>query len=232
MKNSAGQSFYEIQLSNGSLIVAFLIAVGLGVSVFMLGVMVGRGQAPPPLYSGGLVESFGSASMPEGTAVDPDLEFFERVKDPIDDSSDGASSEPMGPQAPAADTTADSDAGEPAEAVAEPVSSPPQTSTPVRSTQARPTVAELPAGLPRADPEIPAGRGWVVQVKSTPTRSEADDLQTALAEAGFPAFVITAAVSGRATYRVRVGRYPSKADATAIEEALKARRYSTWVTDS
>jgi cell division septation protein DedD len=56
MNGSGKQSFYEIQLSNGSLIVAFLVAAGVGVTVFVLGVMVGRGQTQQALPESGWVE--------------------------------------------------------------------------------------------------------------------------------------------------------------------------------
>ena len=38
MNGSGKQSYYEIQLSNGSLIAAFLVAAAVGVTVFVLGV--------------------------------------------------------------------------------------------------------------------------------------------------------------------------------------------------
>ncbi|NKB90055.1 MAG: hypothetical protein GKS06_17725 [Acidobacteria bacterium] len=77
MNGSGKQSFYEIQLSNGSLIVAFLVAAAVGVTVFVLGVMVGRGQAPQALPESGWVEPLAAedttaAPMEEAPAIADD----------------------------------------------------------------------------------------------------------------------------------------------------------------
>ena len=56
MNGSGKQSYYEIQLSNGSLIAAFLVAAAVGVTLFVLGVMVGREQGPQALPESGWVE--------------------------------------------------------------------------------------------------------------------------------------------------------------------------------
>jgi cell division protein FtsN len=72
-----------------------------------------------------------------------------------------------------------------------------------------------------------------VQVRSTPVRLDADSLQSALATAGLPAFVVSTEVSGVTYYRVRVGRYHSKGEADIIEAELLTRSDvdTTWVTE-
>lgn len=201
MSSGRQQSFYEIQLNNGSLIAAFLVAVALGVAVFMLGVMVGRGQAPatPEQESGWVEEDLGTADVEDATEPS-DPEFFEKVQE---------SESPVG-EATAEPATADQE--------------PPSEQAPAETPQ--PQVS----GLPEADPSLASG--YVIQVKSTPERADADRLQGSLAAAGFPAFVIAADVNGRTTYRVRVGRYRTSEDATAVERALSERSdvESTWVT--
>lgn len=205
MNGSGKQSFYEIQLNNGSLIAAFLVAVALGVAVFMLGVMVGRGQtAPVGQEEGGWVEDIGTAEadLESGTAQP---EFFEKVQE-----------------------------GDPADSgtVAEDTASEPEATDFAPSTPEleEPAVSRALAGLPSADPGL--AEGFVIQVKSTPDRADADALQTALAEAGYPAWVIAGDVRGRTMYRVRVGRYRDSDDAAAVEQALQARAdvQETWVT--
>ena len=151
MNGSGKQSFYEIQLSNSSLIVAFLVAVGLGVAVFMLGVMVGRGQGPQPLLEGGLVEALGDETGP-APAIDPsDTDFLGRMEEPADDTTDSVVAAPP-----------------------EPVAERPAVATPTPATSA-PAANDLPA----ADPSIASG--YVVQVKATSDRDEADTLQASLA---------------------------------------------------
>lgn len=209
MNGSGKQSFYEIQLNNSSLIVAFVIAVGLGIGIFMLGVMVGRGQAPvTPLEEGWVEDSFAPADAPtaaaDETGQDPDLDFFEQVEEPAPGQ---ASTEQAAPPP----------AGQEEEATEEPVSTPPAV-TP-------------PTGMPAHDPSL--ATGWVVQVKATPQRNEAETLQAALAAAGFPAFVISADSGSGTVYRVRVGRYGDRADAERVDGLLRARNdiADTWVTE-
>jgi cell division protein FtsN len=64
-------------------------------------------------------------------------------------------------------------------------------------------------------------------------KTDADSLQSALAESGLPAFVVSTEVSGETYYRVRVGPYRSKEEADIIEVKLLARSDvdTTWVTE-
>jgi len=209
MNGSGKQSFYEIQLNNSSLIIAFVIAVALGIGIFMLGVMVGQGQAPATALEAGWVEDSFAASEPATTDAeeieDPDLDFFEQVEEP----APGQAQPPTGGDDAEQDTAAAEPPGE---------------------TPAQPAVSP-PSGLPSHDPNL--STGWVVQVKATPQRGEADDLQAALAAAGFPAYVISADGAGSAIYRVRVGRYVDRGDADRVAELLGARSDigDTWVTE-
>ena len=221
MNGSGKQSFYEIQLSNSSLIMAFLVAVGLGVAVFMLGVMVGRGQAPQALPDGGFAEALGPEEGEDATAT-AELGFHERVQEPVGDEGGAGGDQP----AAAGAGTADEDtAGPVAEAAPEPEGRGSETAA--AQDDAEPDAN----GLPDHDPAMASGH--VIQVKSTPDRSAADNLQVALASAGFPAFVVSADVGGSTTYRVRVGRYRNRADAERVAAVLGDRSDvdATWVTE-
>lgn len=204
MNGSGKQSFYEIQLNNASLIAAFLIAVGLGVAVFMLGVMVGRGQAPETPVEGRWAEESFTADDEQGSEDTTAPEFFEKVQETDEADSDAAT-------------------------VAEPEREPPVTEQEQEET---PPVRSTDSGLPAADPSLPPGSGWVVQVKATPQRSEAAELQAALATAGFDAFIEEQPSGNQTVYRVRVGRYAQEADARRVESALADRPdvSDTWVT--
>lgn len=205
MSGSGKQSFYEIQLNNSSLIVAFVIAVGIGVAVFMLGVRVGRSQVPQAIPAGGWVEDL----APEGATTDPI---------PAPEQQEDASPE----QSPSVDSQAPSEEPTPAaETVADPPTATPATTDP--APRANP-------GLPPADDSL--ADGFVVQVKATPNLEEARDLQATLARDGFPANVVEADTDGTTLYRVRVGRYRSRDDAELVAAALDARDdiSDTWVT--
>jgi len=202
MNGSGKQSYYEIQLSNSSLIAAFLVAAAVGVAVFVLGVMVGRGQAPQALPESGWVEAL-SAVDGDGSGQAPLEEA-----DPIVDDPGGAAEPDAGVDdattAPFQDLVAEDDPGA-------------QSSQP-----------EAPAGLPASDPALASG--WVIQVKATADETEARALQSQLSRSGFPAFVVQD--SSTAMWRVRVGRYGAQPDAEQVAAALSGRTDidATWVT--
>lgn len=127
MNGSAKQSYYEIQLSNSSLIAAFLVAAAVGVTVFVLGVMVGRGQAPQILPESGWVEPL------------------------VADDGDGSGQAPLEEAAPVADAGDGLDAGETA---AEVESSPPFQDLVAAQESLQPAA---PAGLPANDPALASG---------------------------------------------------------------------------
>lgn len=202
MNGSGKQSYYEIQLSNGSLIAAFLVAAAVGVAVFVLGVRVGREQGPQALPESGWVEAlaaddgsdFGQAPVEDVEPVDDDFGGSAEADTGVDDST----------TAPFEDLVAEA---EPAAANSQP---------------------EATAGLPVNDPSLASG--WVIQVKATNDQTEARALQEQLSRAGFPAFVVQD--SHTAMWRVRVGRYSEQADAEQVEVVLSGRTdvKSTWVT--
>ncbi len=208
MNGSGKQSYYEIQLSNGSLIVAFLVAVAIGVTVFVLGVMVGRGQAPDQLPESAWNDPL-AADGGEFAAADP----METVEDPVGDPEGGAA--PNGSEPAVEDDSGAGDASAFDDVIAD--------SDPAPATAA-------PAGLPGHDPSLASG--WVVQVESTPDEAGARALQAQLSRDGFPAFVVRADVRGTMMFRVRVGRYGGQGDAEQVATALGQRAdvESTWVT--
>lgn len=209
--NGSGKqsSFYEIQLSNASLIVAFLVAVAIGVTVFVLGVMVGRGQAPQQLPEGGWTQ-------------EPLAAGSQAAEQPLEEVAEPVPAEP-GDMVPADDAVADADAGDE-------ISDDGGFDDVIAEDEPVDTQPQAPAGLPADDPSLV--NGWVVQVKSTPNEGEARALQATLARAGYPAFLVEFDDRGTTMFRVRVGRYGDRASAERVEAALNQRNDvdQTWVT--
>lgn len=223
------QSFYEIQLNTPHLFLAFLGAAVVGVALFWLGVIIGRGQsataAPSDWRAAVPVEETGDDAGSEPA------DFFDESGEssaavPADDS---AADDPTADLATANDPTTNAP-------VEEPETDPPaeagsfQPADPVAEEPA-PVVATSQSGLPPADASLVTG--WVIQVRSTPEEGAANALQESLSNAGFPAFVISAEVDGTTWYRVRVGRYGTRADADVVEAALMQRAdiQDAWVTE-
>ncbi|HEX2229648.1 MAG TPA: SPOR domain-containing protein [Candidatus Binatia bacterium] len=69
------------------------------------------------------------------------------------------------------------------------------------------------------------GKSWSVQVNSFPDEKSASELIDRLKNKGYNAFVTEANVNGKIWYRVRVGRFASREEATKTEAALKNSDY-------
>ena len=227
------QSFYEIQLNTPHLVLAFLGAAVVGVALFWLGVIIGRGQSATAGPSDWQAAAPISESQDEG-ADDP-AEFFQEADDPT--ATVPADEDPTAGEAAAnePETTTQEEEAPPATEETAAEAEPPaqaesfQPAEPVAADPA-PVAAASESGLPQADPSL--NSGWVIQVRSTPDEAAANQLQERLASAGFPAFVISAEVDGTTYYRVRVGRYASRPDADRVEAALVERPdiEDAWVT--
>jgi len=89
-------------------------------------------------------------------------------------------------------------------------------------------VAAAPIDRPVAPPVGPVSRdgpGWIVQVASLASASNAAGHEKKLRAIGFPAFTEKAEVAGRTWYRVRVGPEAERAAANALAAKLKQRGY-------
>ncbi|HJO29037.1 MAG TPA: SPOR domain-containing protein [Acidobacteriota bacterium] len=204
---SDNQNFYEIQLSTPHLVLAFLGATVVGVMVFWLGIVVGRGQTGP---SG--ADEWQAVASAEDSAEEA-YDFYEAVNEPT-----------VQPQVPVESLESEAEQQDPANAPRF------ESADPVDEERA-PVAIESFAESTETDSLLP--NGWIVQVRSTPVKIDADSLQSALAESGLPVFVASAQVSGQTYYRVRVGPYRSKEEADIVEAKLLARSDvdTTWVTE-
>lgn len=94
---------------------------------------------------------------------------------------------------------------------------------PTNTVRARPT----PTSMPRSRPEggdAWADAGWTVQVTATTDATEARALVQRLRARGYDAYLVQVPSREGATwYRVRVGRFSSRAEAQEWEERLKSQ---------
>lgn len=65
--------------------------------------------------------------------------------------------------------------------------------------------------------------GYVIQVLATSDKTKAEGIKSTMSSEGYPVFVTSAKVDGKTVYRVRVGTYPGKGDAAAVQARMKAR---------
>ncbi|HPE61971.1 MAG TPA: SPOR domain-containing protein [Thiolinea sp.] len=68
-----------------------------------------------------------------------------------------------------------------------------------------------------------SGSGYAIQVLAASSASKAENVRKSIAEDGYPTFVVKANVNGKTVYRVRIGSYPQRNAAVAVQNRLKAR---------
>ncbi|HVS16269.1 MAG TPA: SPOR domain-containing protein [Thermoanaerobaculia bacterium] len=239
MSEPEDRSYYEISLTNGQVLVAFVTLLACVLGAFVSGMWVAReamgpGASPAPAAHAGdsadgdALEFFGEGSR-AADAGEPEP-TIQQVK-PLPASPAGAPepkpAEPRGraeSERPPAVRAADTDRREP---VDEPAPARAPAAEPEPSVaQPEPTAAE-----PTASPA--PGPGFVIQVFSSIDESQADALMGRLKRAGYSAFRSAEQVGGRTVYRVRVGPYAERS--AAESEAAKLKRefkVETWITGS
>ena len=79
------------------------------------------------------------------------------------------------------------------------------------------------AGSSAASGQAAGAEGYAIQVLAASSRNKAETVKKDIARDGYPAFVVRANVNGKTVYRVRVGTYPAKGAARAVQTRMKAR---------
>lgn len=165
-----------------------------------------RKAATPPARRGGIAAETMADRAPEPTEK---LTFYQTLTEPL--AAQGASPRP-----------------EPKTVAIKPSPTPPAppapaSTAPVAATPA-PSGAALPPAQSKAAPAAPtAGPPWTIQVAAFKNRKQADDMRQQLASSGLEAYVATLA-EGHARYRVRIGTFKSREEATAAAERLRGSR--------
>ena len=128
--------------------------------------------------------------------------------------------------APTAQTTAPTTvAPAPAPAPAPPPA--PVVTTPPRTNPtSAPPSAETTREQPR--PSVPGSSAWSVQVAAYNSKSQADAMVVTLKRNGYEARVDGTA----APYRVRIGRYATQGQASAVQRSLKAKKIDGFVVQA
>jgi DedD protein len=237
------QGFREIQLSGKQLVFLFVASVVVGVTVFLLGVSVGRGvkqasvaglesvpdttqttQAAPPVEMPPPTEITpadtrysqldGSAGRSEGSATGSAPSPAPEGATPVDEPLPAATPEP------------------PKAGVAVPAApkTPAATPPPAPTVAARDSAAKDPRAQSAPDTDLPRSvpnGQWVVQVGSYRQREGADREVASLRKKGYTAFVLS---GGTSFYRVRVGPFRDRADAQRTSARLGKEGFTPFVT--
>jgi len=235
------EGLHEIQLNGKQLVFLFMTATVVAVVIFLCGVMVGRGVpaqrsgtvlaaegADPTTSDEARADALADAAATPATGASGSaspssrlgLSYPDRLEEPEPVSEEVP--EGAGVREPFA-TTAGARVPPPENVPAKPATSKPAATTAAAAKEPVVDAAPSAAG---------AGSGFVVQVAAVRQKSEADAIRGRLSSKGYPAFVTTASTPGSpTTYRVRVGKYPSRREADTVAAKLERdEQFKPWVT--
>ena len=243
-------AFHEIQLNGKQLVFLVLVMTVVGVSIFLLGVQVGRNVRT---QAAGLAAGGAGSQMPASDILPPataspepppqaDADPRAAAPPPTADDPDARAAEvtaaevlkPAAPRPelpdPKASAPATKTVEKPIERTPAAVAAKPQ--PPAKVPQPAATAAKAtpaPAAVGTAATEPAPGNGFAVQVAALNARGEADAIARRLSAKGYAAYVQVPA-SG-SVFRVRVGTFKTRREAETVAARLqKEEQFKPWVT--
>jgi cell division septation protein DedD len=241
--------FHEIQLNGKQLVFLFMAATVVSVVIFLIGVMVGRSVGEQraaaaetavldEIPSPDVTATAGSGPDAPPPQSDPtkaaaptsveDLSYFNRLESQKQPAETVKPTPAAPAPAPGSSTTPPPDAAATRPPAATP---PPATQTTATSKPPAPKPAAPAPTPPAAASAAPAsGQGWVLQVAAVNAMAEANSVARRWTSKGYKAYVEAPAGSSK-LYRVRIGPYPTRRDAEAVQAKLnREEKVDTWVT--
>jgi cell division septation protein DedD len=214
MRDYEERSYYEIQLDNKQLILVFLAAITVCVLIFILGVMIGKGQKEAELASINKTEAATAKAEPD---MKPPEQPLAQIAEEAKQEKKPESVKPAKEKERYAFEDLDKSA-ENTESKKSP--------EPVREPKTEPVVAPPKAEVTRPDPEIKKGPQYTVQVMATASRQKAEEQMTILKARGYKPFLDE---SG-SVFKVRIGRFSDSLAAKDLSTRLKKElRLEPWV---
>jgi cell division septation protein DedD len=211
------EGFHEIQLNGKQLVFLFMAATVVSVVIFLCGVMVGRGvrtSLPTANAFGPTTTEAAAPAAAEPVSAGPAAEA-----PPV--PGEGGYHGALTAERPTDEKLAAAPAAREERAAPEekPAERPAPPSEPTR------------AAAPAPPASVTSGDGFVVQVAALRDRTEADALVRRLSGKGYSAFVVNPVPGKPPVYKVQVGRFADRGEATRISARLKAEeQFSPWVT--
>ena len=214
MRDYEEKSYYEIQLDNKQLILVFLAALTLCVLIFVLGVMVGKGQKEAEMAAAG---KSGSSSA----RTEPDLTV---PKEPKETESPAAKNQKSEKKSASKGTEPSKDDGfygldqsDESQKGLEPKTEPAVAKPEPAPSEPGPTLAPV---------------RFTVQLMATESKSKAQEQVRYLKARGYSPFMSVKETKDGAVYKVRIGKYADTAAAKEIAARLKQNlKLDPWVTE-
>jgi len=214
-------SFREIQLSGKALVFVFMAGVVILVTVFLMGLLVGRGvlatRGPAGVVTTAAAEV--EPPAPPAAASGPSSTLPATAGEKLSYAERLGSAEPAKEQLKAAATTAPA-----------PPSTPPtpKSESPAPAKSAAPPAASAPAVASTSTE--PGAAGFAIQVAAIREKDEADLMVKRLAAKGYPAYLVAPAKGAPTVFRVRVGKYKERREADTVAARLqKEEQFKPWI---
>jgi cell division septation protein DedD len=245
----------EIQLNGKQLVFLFMAVTVVSVVIFLCGVLVGRGvqtranataaasPAAPVDEADDPTAPAVQAPAPGGPTKVTGLEYQDRLvgKGPVKETLAASATQPTtapasAPSTPTVSPSGDAAIASPASAASAPTT-PPPTAVPPRASGVA-AAAEAPAAVtPLADTAVsaamaePRGDGFAIQVAALKGRGEAEAVVTKLKGKGYSAFLMPPLAGQPSVFRVRVGKFKTRADAEKTATRLeREEQFKPWIT--
>jgi cell division septation protein DedD len=233
MRDYEEKSYYEIQLDNKQLILVFLAAVTVCVLIFVLGVMIGKGQKEAEMAAATRTEKNVAASEPDSNAPQQavsDITTDARAEEKTVPQKTVKTLQPVEPKQKEPEKTAavvekpqqkyayeDLDKTEQEPVVEK--EKPPAVETVSKNT----TVEE-------EQPRPVGGAQYTVQVMATSSKPKAQEQLSILKSRGYKPFLDETKTGDMSVFKVRVGKFADTQDAKAMASRIKSDlKLETWV---
>lgn len=216
----------EIQLGGKQLVFLFMAATVVSVVIFLCGVLVGRGvraqvNAVPPeaaAFSG--VQAAATAVPPGDASATPDVPATAVPPAATTSTTPLTYYDRLDSKKPLPETLK----------TPAPVTASRRSATPQDAEE--PAAAEKPVAIAEdASLAPPIGSGYAVQVAAFRNRREAELVARRLLGKGYRTYVVSPAGGHPAVFRVRVGKFQTRAEAQAVATRLrKEEQFKPWIT--
>ncbi|MCI0412209.1 SPOR domain-containing protein [bacterium] len=232
MRDYEEKSYYEIQLDNKQLILVFLAAVTVCVLIFVLGVMIGKGQKEAEIAAATRNEKNLAAPEPDSNTPQQaltDVTSEAQAEEKSVPQQSVKQSEPVEPEPKEPVKTA-SAAEKPQEKYAyEDLDKTEQQPVAEKEKPAPEPVTDT--GTPEEDqPKSVGGAQYTVQVMATSSKPKAQEQLSILKSKGYKPFLDETKTGDISVFKVRVGKFTDTQDAKAMASRIKSDlKLETWV---
>ena len=252
MRDYEEKSYYEIQLDNKQLILVFLAAVTVCVLIFVLGVMIGKGQKEAEFAAASRDEKRLAAAEPDSNSPQQplsDIATEERAeetsgpKEPVSEKVEPVTETRREPKKTATAAPVkeqqqeqnkqqkyayeDLDKKEPSASDAKKPNE--STSIVEKQKESEPPTATTTTAV-EEEPK-PAGESrYTVQVMATSSKPKAEEQISRLKSKGYSPFMDESKTGDISVFKVRVGRFADTQDAREMASKIKTDlKVETWV---